>query len=129
MNTDETRIRTRQSEKAAPSLIVLISDVFIRVSSVFIRGQGFSMRSIRPGECDASLARLAGHHALARLRLAVERDAPDGRFRLRLDAILRLARAVPVRHQEAARLDVRRKLVVTVHLRDGLVAILLRPLE
>ena len=75
------------------------------------------LSSIRLGEHHPPLRRLARHHALARLRLAVERNAANRRLRLLGDAVFRLARAVPVRQEEAARLlDLLLELVVGVDL-------------
>ena len=77
--------------------------------------------SIRLREHHAPRRRLARHHALARLLRAVERDAADRRLGLGGDAVLRLARAVPVRQQEAARLlDLLLELVVGVRPRSVL---------
>src|SRR5436305_13025582 len=82
--------------------------------------------SIRPRERDPALRRRPRHHVLARLLRSVERDAADRRLRLLLDAVLRRARAVPVRQQEARLLDQALELVVAVHRPGALVAELLR---
>ena len=58
--------------------------------------------SIRAAEHHPLRRRLAGQHALARLLVALERDAADGRLRLVLDPLLGLGRAVPVGEQEVA---------------------------
>src|SRR5262249_26351193 len=64
----------------------------------------FTLFSIRLRESHPPLRRLAGEHVLARLLRPVEGDAADGGLGLGGDAVFRLARAVPVRQQKAARL-------------------------
>src|SRR5262249_29884028 len=86
--------------------------------------------SIRLREHHTSLRRLARHHALALFLGPVERDAADRRLGLGGDLVFRLAGAVPVGPEEAARLfDLLFELVVGVHLEAVGVAELLGAVE
>src|SRR5262245_63866894 len=69
---------------------------------------------VGPCEYHHPLRRIARHHALAGLFRPVERNYPNGRFRLLLNFVLGLARAVPVGPNEPGLLDQLLELVVVV---------------
>src|SRR5262245_37667110 len=90
---------------------------------------GTRFRLIGASEYHAAGRGLTGHHALPLLRRAVERNAPDRRRGFLLNLVLGLARAVPMRLQEPALLDLGLELVVTVHRPRRIVAELARLVE